>query len=223
MSASFELIRSRRRTIALIVQSDGRLVVRAPLRAPEATIQAFVGSKAAWIRKKQAQARATRLPERQYREGEQFWYLGQTYPLRLVPHQRPALQFGTAFRLARSAQPRARAAFVRWYKVRAAEVLAERVERAAQAYGFEVGRVRITSARSRWGSCSPQGTLSFTYRLVMAPVEVIDYVVVHELVHLKIKNHSPAFWSRVAALMPDYRRHLTWLKKNGHLLSLDSG
>jgi predicted metal-dependent hydrolase len=90
----------------------------------------------------------------------------------------------------------------------------------AAQHGFQPGRIRITSARTRWGSCSSKGTLSFTWRLVMAPLEVVDYVVIHELAHLRVKNHSQVFWDSVAALMPDYKRHVTWLKKNGRFLTL---
>jgi predicted metal-dependent hydrolase len=78
--------------------------------------------------------------------------------------------------------------------------------------------VRISSARTRWGSCSSRGSLSFTWRLVMAPVEVVDYVIVHELAHLRVHNHSPEFWKEVARLMPDYAQRKQWLKDNGRLL-----
>jgi predicted metal-dependent hydrolase len=221
MTEPFDLIRSRRRTIALIVQTDGRLVVRAPLRAPEKMIRDFVETKADWIRKKQAQARTEHLPPRQFAEGERFLYVGKPYPLKFVPPQRPALQLGNAFRLSRSARPRAKAAFIRWYKARAVEVIGGRVDRFARQCGFAYERIRITSARARWGSCSSRGTLSFTYRLVMAPLEIIDYVVVHELVHLKVKNHSKRFWSQVAAILPEYKRHIAWLRRNGRALTLE--
>jgi hypothetical protein len=133
-----------------------------------------------------------------------------------VPPQRPALTFdGRGFRLSRNAQARAQAAFVRWYKARALEVLTERVEALAAQHGFRYERIRISSARTRWGSCSSRGTLSFTYRLVMAPLEVVDYVVVHELVHTRIRNHSKVFWRAVGEIIPDYKRHVTWLRRNG--------
>jgi hypothetical protein len=223
MSDAFELIRSRRRTIALIVETDGRLVVRAPMRAPAKFIREFVESKAAWIRRKQAEMRSARLPDRRYTDGEHFFYLGKSYTLTLVGPQRPALQLDSGFRLARAAQSRARAAFVRWYKGRAESEITARVRQYAEKYGFRYERVRITSAHARWGSCSSKGTLSFTYRLVMAPPAVIDYVVVHELVHLQVKNHSRAFWSRVGDLMPDYKVRVAWLRKNGRLLTLETG
>ena len=223
MTEPYELIRTRRRTIALIIHTDGRLVVRAPLRLPEKVIREFVESKAGWIRKKQAQAEAARVPARRFMEGEEFWFLGKAYPLTIVTRRRPALELGSAFRLSRASQARARAVFVRWYKDQARHLLDERVRAAAALHGFSFQRIRISSARTRWGSCSSRGTLSFTYRLVMAPPEVIDYVVIHELVHLKIKNHSRAFWKQVGAIMPDYKRRVAWLKKNGRSLTLETG
>ncbi len=80
--------------------------------------------------------------------------------------------------------------------------------------------IRITSARTRWGSCSSKGNLSFTWRLVMAPPQVIDYVVAHELAHLQVRNHSPAFWQKVKTIMPDYLQYRRWLDAHGHLLTL---
>jgi len=124
------------------------------------------------------------------------------------------------FKLKKSAQPQAASHFERWYKKQARKVLSERVEHLAQKHGFEVNKTRISSARTRWGSCSQKGTLSFTWRLVMAPLEVIDYVVVHELCHLKEMNHSKASWAQVEAILPDYKKHRSWLKKQGRNLQI---
>lgn len=223
MAETYRIIRSRRRTIALIVQSDGTLVVRAPLRASEQFIRKFVASKADWIRKQQARARRQAAAvARDYVDGETFFYLGQSYPLRIVSPRRPALRLTDCFELSRSAQPRAGALFVRWYRARAAEILPERVTALARRHGFSPGKVRITSARTRWGSCSPQGTLSFSWRLIMAPAVVIDYVIIHELVHLEIRNHSAKFWARVGEIMPDYKKHVAWLRKQGRFLTLEA-
>jgi hypothetical protein len=112
-------------------------------------------------------------------------------------------------------------AFEKWYKSQALAILTERTRFFAQKFGLRFGKIRISSARTRWGSCSTAGTLSFTWRLVMAPLEVVDYVVIHELAHLKVKNHSAVFWAEVAKMMPDYKRHVTWLKKNGQSLTID--
>ena len=216
----YKLVRSRRKTVALVVERDGSLTVRAPLRLQGARIHAFVESHADWIAKSQARARAA-LPAspKSYTESETFLYLGQPYPLTLIPRQRPALVFtGSVFQLAKSALPKAQESFVRWYKEQSRLLLFERVLILSGKHGFQYQKIRISSARTRWGSCSSRGTLSFTYRLIMAPLEVLDYVVLHELVHTKIRNHSKTFWNRLGELMPDYKRRLTWLKKNGKFL-----
>jgi predicted metal-dependent hydrolase len=215
------LVRTRRKTVAVIVEGDGRLTVRAPLRLPAAQIDAFVQSHADWIARTRAKLLAHPPPApHRYAEGETFPYLGRSYPLRLVGPQRPSLTFdGHAFRLSRSARGRAETAFVRWYKARALELLTRRVAALAARHGFHYERIRISSARTRWGSCSSRGTLSFTYRLVMAPPEVVDYVVVHELVHTRIRNHSKVFWRTVGEIMPGYQEHVRWLRKNGPSLA----
>jgi predicted metal-dependent hydrolase len=214
------LVRSRRRTVAIVVESDGRLTVRAPQYMAEAKIHVFVESHAAWIVKNQVRARAaTPVTPKRYAEGGQFQYLGKSYPLTILPRQSPALTFdGQAFRLAKSALPKAETAFVRWYKEQAKRLLSERVASLARKHSFYYEKIRISSARTRWGSCSSSGTLSFTYRLLMAPPEVVDYVALHELVHTQVKNHSKTFWTRLAVLMPDYKSRLGWLKKNGKYL-----
>ena len=221
MSISIDkLVRSHRKTVAIVVERDGSLTVRAPLRMAEKRIRAFIDSHDNWIAKNQAKVRAA-LPAapKSFTEGETFLYLGQSYPLSIVPRQHPYLDFsGTTFHLAKSALPKAEAAFVRWYKEQAALLFFERVISLAGKHGFKYEKIHISSARTRWGSCNSRGTLSFTYRLVMAPLEVVDYVVLHELVHTHIRNHSKTFWNRLGELMPDYKRRLAWLKKNGKFL-----
>jgi predicted metal-dependent hydrolase len=217
-----QVVRSKRKTIAIIVQRDGRVVVRAPLRAPEALIRQFVESKSGWINEKKAQAaQHPVLAARQFKAGEKFPFLGQDYLLSVVKGQKATLRFERGFFLDEKSLPTAQLVFEKWYKAAALRVLTERVNALAAQHGFRYGKIRITSARTRWGSCSASGTLSFTWRLVLAPLEVVDYVVVHELAHLKIKNHSKTFWAAVAALLPDYKRRVAWLKANGKFLTLD--
>ena len=100
-------------------------------------------------------------------------------------------------------------------------ILNERSASYARAHGFSYRRINITSARTRWGSCSTRGSVSFTWRLIMAPLAVVDYVILHELAHTQIPNHSRHFWDRMGQLLPDYRSHRQWLKENGNLLRLE--
>lgn len=215
-----KLVRSKRKTLSLIVETDGTLTVRAPLRMKETDIWQFIETKKDWIKRKQNQARKDASVSRQYVDGEMFWYLGQEVQLRIVPDGKPALVMDDFFQLTRSAQPQAESVFTVWYKKQARKVLTERVDYFARKYRFKVGKIRISSAHTRWGSCSSKDTLSFTWRLVMAPLEVIDYVVVHELCHLKEMNHSKSFWAQVENILPDYKQRRKWLKNNGKLLCL---
>ena len=215
-----KLVRSKRKTLALIVEMDGTLTVRAPLRMKETDIQKFIEEKQSWIKRKQAKALKDAPVHRRYVDGETFTYLGEEIPLRIVRGGKPALVMDGVFKLAKSAHPQAKSYFEAWYKKQARKVLTERIVQFARSQNFKPGKIRISSAKTRWGSCSPKKTLSFTWRLVMVPLEIIDYVVVHELCHLEEMNHSRAFWARVEAILPDYKRRRKWLKENGGKLTL---
>jgi hypothetical protein len=215
-----KIIRSRRKTIALIIQADGSLEVRAPLRTTERQIRVLLEEKAEWIRTRQALALRLQPKPKQFIPGEEFLFLGKSYRLEFRDSSRQALTLDWAFYLNPAQLPRAQVVFISWYKEQARQVLSERVAWFSNRYRISCGQIKITSARTRWGSCSSRGTLSFTWRLVMAPLAVIDYVVVHELVHMLERNHSKAYWEKVAAILPDYKQRLVWLKKNGHLLTL---
>jgi len=217
-----QIIRTKRKSIALIVEPDGRLVVRAPMRISDADIKHLVKQKERWIREKQKQVKdkSTQSTQKVYKDGEEFLYLGKSYQLKIVADLNPALVLSRKFYLSRRALPKAEIVFTEWYREQARAVISERVKLYAARHGFKYRKIRITSARTRWGSCSSMGNLNFTWRLVMAPPEVIDYVVVHELAHLRVNNHSKEFWKQVERIMPDYKQRLKWLKENGRKLTL---
>ena len=218
-----EIIRSHRKTFALEIKPDGRLIVRAPKYATQKQIQSIVDSKEDWARQNKARL-AKKYPAQKpftFKPGELFWYLGDQYPLQLTNRQRPLLDLDGAFILSKSAQVRAKEVFIEWYREETRTITQRLIDQYARQHRFKVGQVRITSARTRWGSCSGKNNLNFTYRLCMAPLSVVEYVVLHELAHLKVRNHSKAFWDAVAVLKPDYKKDKSWLKKNGFLLTLE--
>ncbi len=216
-----KLIRSRRRTIALEIAPNATLVVRAPLREPLARIEEFVREKAGWISRHLSRValRPHHCPK-EFTEGEKFLYLGQAYVLRLKDNGVAPLLFQDEFVLNRACRPFAKQMFVNWYIKEAKKTIGERARVLARKFGFSYQDVKITAASRRWGSCSVKDELNFTWRLVMAPMAVIDYVVVHELAHTREKNHSRNFWRVVAAMMPDYKTQLKWLRENEKLLEL---
>lgn len=216
-----KIVRSRRRSVALIITQDATLIVRAPLYTPSSVIEDFVRDKSFWIRRKIDEAAAHRAQARKvFFEGERFLYLGEHYPLSLVEASPVPLVFDDAFRLERSFLPDAKSLFVGWYRRQAGERIPERVEFYSALSGIRHYGCRITNTRSRWASCSGEGYLRFSWRLIMAPLNVVDYVVVHELAHVAHKDHSTAFWNRVASIFPDYKRTRKWLRLNGHLLTV---
>lgn len=218
-----QIIHSDRKTFGLQIKPDGRLIVRAPRHASRAQIQAVVAKKAGWIKK--TRDRLARdyphLTPKTFTEGERFWFLGAQYALQLTDRKRPALVLEGHFSLSRNKQDRAKALFIAWYREQTRGIVHALIEGYQERFGFSVNQVRITSARTRWGSCSGKNNLNFTYRLSMAPRSVVAYVVVHELVHLTIRDHSPRFWRGVAEIKADYQKDRDWLKKNGPLLTLD--
>jgi hypothetical protein len=218
-----QIIHSKRRSFSLEIKPDGRLIVRAPKGATRAEVDSVVAKKANWIRKTQAKLarQYPTLKQKIFAPGERFWYLGEQYPLKLTDRQRPPLDLNGAFWLSRAKQDRAKEIFTEWYREETRAITADLIARYAGPYGFRVNQVRITSAMTRWGSCSGKNNLNFTYRLSMAPLDVIEYVVVHELAHLKVRNHSQAFWRAVGEILPDYEKYRSWLKTHGPRLTLD--
>ena len=214
------LVRSRRRSVSLIVNSDATLTVRAPLKMPFKEIEGFLNQKSEWVARKIVQAQSRpKQTRKEFLSGEKFLYLGHEYPLQIVDGLRSGLEFSGAFRLARASQVKARSIFYHWYQYQAKNILNDRVKVYAQTMGLDYRAIKINDAKTRWGSCASSGNLNFTWRLIMAPLFVLDYVVVHELAHIPIKNHSRRFWEKVKMTMPQYQEAVVWLNHNGGLLT----
>ena len=215
-----ELIRSKRKTVAIIITSDARLVVRAPLRAPLKFIQELVEAKKVWIEAKKAEIRENfqsgSISSSLIEENQHFLFLGFDYSLVWSDSQvQPLIVSNNKFIIRLSSQHQARNILKNWYKKQARRILFERVATVSRQTGLNGFKsIRITSARSRWGSCSSKGNLNFSWRLVSAPINIIDYVVIHELVHLKIHNHSKNFWFQVSSLYPNFKEARVWLKQH---------
>ncbi len=122
--------------------------------------------------------------------------------------------------LPREDETLARAALERWYRRQAHAVIEERLAHWNSHYGYTWTRIAIKEQKTRWGSCSRQGALNFNWRLLLAPLPALDYVVIHELCHLKEPNHGPRFWALVAQACPDHRVWRGWLRQHGHELHL---
>jgi len=211
----------RRRTIALIIGPDATLTVRAPIRTPVEYIEQLVSKKISWIKRKMREVRLRpTFPGKEFVTGESFLFLGRPYKLSFLKNTQTPLDFHGGFVIAQDSQPRAKQLLIDWYKKQAREKIAERVEWFSRTLGSKYRTVNITAAKKRWGSCSANGSLNFSWRLIMAPLSIVDYVVVHELAHLEEKNHSKKFWNKIRTVFPDYKDRIKWLKENELLMSL---
>lgn len=203
---------------------DASLVIRAPLRAPLEYIYKFVDEKKDWIKKKQEHflGKADKYKPVQFVNGEIFYLTGTPFKLEKIAGAKPRIQINKTegkLEITEAVLKHPKEYFSRWYKKHAKEIITDRAEWFAGCLGFKYKSITINSASSRWGSCGSRNTLNFSWRLVTAPMSVIDCVVVHELVHTEIKNHSHKFYARLASILPDYKECEKWLKENGRIMS----
>ncbi len=225
---AYEVIRSPRRTADIVIEPDGRVLVRAPESAPDERIEDMIEAKRLWIYKNLAEWRdlnATRVL-REYRNGEGFLYLGRSYRLLLVADQtEPLLLKSGRFCLRRDLVdlgeiPAAKAAFRDYFIARGLERITRRVHYFAPKVGVSPKQIDVRELGHRWGLCSPNGNLAFHWKCMMAPPRIIDYIVVHELSHHHHLDHSDAFWNELDKVMPDFGERKEWLRKNGAAMDL---
>lgn len=233
-SVNYEVIRSARRsTVAIEVAPDSRLLVRAPIGVDLDRIHDIVRSKAPWILGRLSKVKAIRQThtEKEFVSGESFPYLGRNYRLKVIEdgsreETRLDLKDGR-FRVVVSEwlEDQARKEAVhetlrQWYQDRAQAILTAKAEALSKQIGVQPSHVVVKNQAKRWGSCSRNGTLNFNWRLVMAPTSIVEYVVAHELCHLKIHDHSKYFWQLLGAILPDFEKRREWLRFNGPSLFL---
>lgn len=219
---SYQLIRSKRKTISIAITHEAQVVVRAPLRMPKREIDGFLTQKRHWIEEKLTlmQKRAALHKPAEPASGEEFLLLGHKLMLAVSDRANEIEAVGETLAFPKAWLPDADRHLRQWYCHQAAAVITERLKHWCDRTGIRNTSVHLSDARKRWGSCSSRGSLNFSWRLVMAPMEVIDYIIVHELAHIEHMNHSKAFWARVGEIMPDYREKVKWLKENSGLLGL---
>lgn len=221
-------VSARARRLRLVIRPETGLEVVLPKGVSRAHAEQLIREKADWILRTSERLAQVAVPEsRPLTDGQMLPCAGAELRLAL------ALQPGEpritiivrdttlTLRTPTTDQEVLRAALEGWYRRQATRIFAERLRRANAAtpgYGFTYGRVAVRDQKSRWGSCSRAGNLNFNWRLLLAPLPVLDYIVIHELCHLKEPNHSPRFWALVALGCPDYRERRRWLRQHGQEL-----
>lgn len=220
---AYEILRSQRSTADIVIERDGRILVRAPESIPDERIENMVEAKRYWIYKNLAEWRDLNAAQvlREYRNGEGFLYLGRSYRLLLAADQEEPLSLKNGrFCLRRDlvdigSIQAAKTAFRDYYIERGYDRISQRVAYYSPKIGVNPRDINIKELGNRWASCSPNGKLAFHWKCMMAPQTIIDYIVVHELCHLHHLDHTDAFWNEVDKVMPTYRERKEWLRVNG--------
>lgn len=206
-------------TLSILINKSGEVTVKAPYNLRVSDINAFINKKMDWINKKKIVFETNKLVPKNYSEGEKFLYLGDWYELKIVPDAKNGIEFDREnFILRNDVLPNAKDAFSKLYKILAYNYITFKTIELSNKYGFQFGKIKFNYTKTKWGSCTAKKTLIFNSKLIMAPVDVVDYVIIHELCHTKHMNHSKEFWSLVAEICPDYKNKIKWLKLNGHTL-----
>jgi predicted metal-dependent hydrolase len=216
-----KIIRSRRRTIALEITPSATLIVRAPLRAPMEYIEEIIRQKHSWIVRKFDEMKRRPLSSgHEYAEGELFLFLGREYPLHFLQNSNMTIERSDKLCVSCTLLPDIKNQIKRWYREEAHKEIPARCMWFSMKTGLVPTTIRITDARQRWGSCTHKGGHNFSWRLIQAPPDIVDYVVVHELVHISQPDHSRKFWNKVREILPDYERRRKWLRENERLLKI---
>lgn len=228
----YSVVRSSRRkkTIEITIEEPGRVLVAVPDDTSDERIEETVRRRAGWIVRHNGAAAPAASPERRFVSGESLPYFGRSVRMFIHPSDNSEVrihfhhwQFDVV--VPRSfdvdlRRDRIRAAFKGWYRERAEDRLPPRVDRIARLLGATPSAILVTDQRLRWASCSPSGTLRFNWRALMAPPALLDYVIAHELAHLRVRAHAAEYWAVVAQAVPDYRQRRERLRDMGPLLNL---
>ena len=196
-----QLIRTKRKGVSLMVNYEGALIVRAPVRASNYQIKQIIVKNQDWIEKQKVKAQET------IRERKKNRLVNSEGVLILGKRMKPK-----GLSLANEALVKD------WCKAKALKIIERKLNNFSEKFDLRYKKIRITNARTRWGSCSYDNSLNFSWKLITAPKKVVDYVLIHEMAHLRHKNHSKRFWDLVEEMMPDYKKYDEWLKKNHFLL-----
>jgi predicted metal-dependent hydrolase len=223
MDIEYNVIFSDRKTLGLTVERDASVVVRAPEGTDWKRIEEFVQKRKFWIREKQSHPQKYRPPKpiKEFVSGESVLYLGRNYRLEIRESESEFIKLAGKFFVCGPRGANLKDAFRQWFVDSAKTRIPLRVRHYAEKIGVSYNSVVISDMKYRWGACTPNENLSFNWRLIKAPMHVIDYVVVHELAHLLEHNHSPRFWQHVKTQIPNFEASKNWLKAQGQCLEDD--
>ncbi|MDP3014013.1 MAG: SprT family zinc-dependent metalloprotease [Candidatus Subteraquimicrobiales bacterium] len=214
----YELVRSGRRTVCLEAKS-GLLVVRAPYLASRFIIEKFIAEKSEWIEKTLEKSKIVKKEIRKYESGEKYLYLGEYKKLEIENAGEIRVCDGSILVPAEN-EVEIKTKLRKFYKAETARLVKKYVSRYSDKFNIDSPKITYKFYKSKWGSCSAKNDFSFNALLSMASEKAVKYVVIHELVHAKVKNHSKKFWYEIEKFDPNYKIQRKWLRENHHKMSL---
>ncbi len=213
--------RSNRKTLSLSVMKDGAVCVKAPLNMKDETISKFVFEKQDWIKSKLSVIKQTKNKFAEVIDLQKFLIYGNSYSLKYSNEKK--IKTSDNFEIlipTKITNEKLLKSIKAWYKKAAGSVLSDRILFIGNKIGLLPKEIKIGDSKGRWGSCSSSGTIILNFRVLMLPPAIIDYVLIHELCHLKEMNHSKRFWELVAKFLPTFDKAKKAIKEYGFLLSL---
>lgn len=220
---NYEVIRRKRKSSSLIVENDGTVKLIVPQDALNEDIEKIIESKRYWIYTKRSEFEALNYSrvDRKFVNGQGFLYLGVSYRLELVDELEVDIKlYRGKFYMKRSKASNGKEVFKSFYKEKGLSRIIERINIYKSMMGVEPQNIRIMELKNRWASCTDEGNLNFNWKCIMAPLSIIDYIVVHELAHLIYKDHGTEFWNMVDKIISDYENRKNWLRDNGAGLNI---
>jgi predicted metal-dependent hydrolase len=223
MSISYEIVYTDRKTLNISVERDKSVIVRAPSGLSKERIEEVVQKKKMWILEKinHYQKYPEDIETKEFVSGETMMYLGKNYDLKIVKKEIKGVEFDNGFKISEFNRSRAKEIFKKWLMDQGLDRIKSRTTYYAKNLGVNYKEIKISDMKYRWGSCTVKGNLVFNWRIVKAPITVMDYIIVHELAHLIELNHSPEFWNIVAVQLPEYEKARIWLRNHGEVLERD--
>ena len=211
------IIKSNRKSITLVIDESGELIVRAPRFVSDREIMKLVEAKRDWIIKRRQEIEKTDKLKQELiiKNGSVIPFMGEDRTISIGEYRRIMLT-ETEIQVPMVHDPEK--VFRKWVKMQALYTLQESVEHYAEQMGLSYENVKLSTARTSWGTCTSKRVLRFSWRLILCPIEILDYVVVHELSHIRHMNHSQEFWTCVAAVLPDHKNRRKWLKAHAYYM-----
>lgn len=222
---NYKTIRTGRKTLGINIDPEKGVIVRSPKRLSDNKIEYMIRKKASWILEKLDRVKEIKpMPTpKEYMSGEKLLYIGGRYRIQVEPANRSSIKlyqgrFYIKYPNDKNRIKSIKPALEEWYRRHSKRKFNQRINKYKKILGVEPNNVIIKAQKKRWGSCSSRNNINLNYRLIMAPMSVIDYIIVHELTHLKYPDHSKDFWNLLETVIPDYEDKQEWLRLNGNRL-----